>query len=74
MTYKTQRKSAFNEVCMAIFACLATRTIHIEIVTSLATREFISCLIRFFFPLKDKSQKMFTDNAQIFIGGGGRQS
>jgi hypothetical protein len=65
--YKHQRKGSFHKVYVAIFICLVTKAIHLEIVFDLTTQSFIACLKRFF-SRRGKSSCLFSDNATNFIG------
>lgn len=52
---------------VAIFVCLKTRAVHIEIVTSLSTVDFIACYERFI-ARRGRCEKMFSDNGTGFVG------
>lgn len=65
--YKYQRKGNLHKVYVAIFVCLATKAIHLEIVFDLTSQAFISCLKRFC-SRRGKCSTLFSDNAKTFIG------
>lgn len=57
-----------TEKCwIAIFVCLKTRAIHIEIVSSLSSIAFIECYERFI-ARRGRCEKMFSDNGTGFRG------
>ena len=65
--YKNQRKGVFQKVFVAIFICLVTKAVHIELVTDLTSEAFIAALKRFF-SRRGKSSSITTDNATNFKG------
>lgn len=52
---------------IAIFVCLQTRAVYIDIVTDLTSAAFISCFKRFV-GRKGKCLRLFSDNATTFVG------
>lgn len=52
---------------IAIFVCLKTRAIHIEIVLGLSTIAFIACYERFI-ARRGRCEKLFSDNGTTFVG------
>ena len=52
---------------LAVFICLATKAIHLEVVSSLTTQAFISTLKRFV-SRRNLPQHIFSDNGSNFIG------
>ncbi|XP_055941832.1 uncharacterized protein LOC129971878 [Argiope bruennichi] len=65
--YKNQRKGKLHKVYVAIFACLVTKAIHLEIVFDLTSQAFIACLKRFF-SRRGKCSTLFSDKSKSFIG------
>lgn len=64
---KNQRKGAPHRVYVAVFVCMATKAIHIEMVTDLTSESFVATLKRFF-ARRGKCCTLFSDNAANFIG------
>ena len=62
-----QRKSAPYKAYIALFICMATKSIHIEIVTSLTTSAFLAALRRFM-SRRGRVINIYSDNATKFIG------
>uniref|UniRef100_A0AAR5PUR1 Integrase catalytic domain-containing protein n=1 Tax=Dendroctonus ponderosae TaxID=77166 RepID=A0AAR5PUR1_DENPD len=52
---------------ICIFICFATKAIHLEMVSDLSTKSFLSCLKRFF-SRRGVSAEIFCDNATNFVG------
>ncbi|CAK9821001.1 hypothetical protein ANTPLA_LOCUS11030 [Anthophora plagiata] len=52
---------------VAIFICLATKAVHIELVSDLSTDAFLAALRRFF-ARRGKSTDLYSDNATNFVG------
>ena len=52
---------------LAVFVCLSTKAIHLEVVSSLTTQAFISTLKRFI-SRRNLPQHIFSDNGLNFIG------
>ncbi|XP_054706729.1 uncharacterized protein LOC129216539 [Uloborus diversus] len=65
--YKNQRKGIYSKIYLALFICLATKAIHIELVTELTSEAFIAALKRFF-ARRGKSSTIMSDNAANFKG------
>ncbi|GBO34381.1 hypothetical protein AVEN_174602-1 [Araneus ventricosus] len=65
--YKGQRKGTLHKVYVAIFVCMSTKAVHIEMVTDLTSEAFISTLKRFF-ARRGKCSTLFSDNATNFVG------
>lgn len=65
--YKNQRKGHHHKVFMALFICMSTKAVHLEVVTDLTTSAFIASLRRFF-ARRGKSSIMFSDNGTNFVG------
>lgn len=51
---------------VSVFICLATRSIHVELVSDLSTDAFIRALNRFF-DRRGKSIVIYSDNATNFV-------
>lgn len=64
---RNQRKGPLHRIYVAIFVCMATKAIHIEMVTDLTSESFIATLKRFF-ARRGKCSTLFSDNATNFVG------
>lgn len=65
--YRKVRKSLPTKCYIAIFVCLATKAIHVEMVYDLSTAAFIAALHRFV-ARRGKPNTIHCDNAQNFKG------
>jgi hypothetical protein len=65
--YKNQRKGNYSKIYVALFVCLVTKAIHLDIVTDLKSDSFIATLKRFF-ARRGKSSTIMTDNGTTFVG------
>lgn len=66
----TRRKPGKREVTkgwIALFVCLCTKAIHLELVSSLASREFLAAFTRFH-GRRGLPSDMYSDNSKTFIG------
>ncbi len=66
----TRRKPGKREVTkgwIAVFVCLCTKAIHLELVSSLTTKEFLASFTRFQCR-RGLPSDMYSDNAKTFIG------
>lgn len=64
----SQRKNApYVKAYVALFICLTTRAIHLELVSDLSTVQFLKAFKRFI-GRRGIPSKMFSDNAMNFIG------
>ena len=61
------RKPTVTKGYLAVFVCLATKAIHIEVVSSLSTGAFNAALKRFS-SRKGKPQHIYSDHGSNFIG------
>jgi hypothetical protein len=61
------RSIKFNEVYLAVFICLTTRTVHLEIASELTTHKFIEAFQRFI-GRRGCPRTLFSDNATNFTG------
>lgn len=52
---------------LCVFVCLATKALHLEIVSDLTTEAFISCL-RQFVSRRGKPYAIYCDNGKNFVG------
>lgn len=52
---------------IAVFVCLKTRAVHIDIVNDLTAAAFIACYERFI-ARRGRCEKMFSDNGTAFVG------
>lgn len=68
-TYKTgpRRNSPLDKCYFAIFVCMATKCLHLELVSSLSTPAFLACLDRFV-GRRGLPTCLFTDNGTNFQG------
>lgn len=55
------------KVWVALFVCLVTRAVHLEIVSNLTSESFIACLKRFI-GRRGKVAQIYCDNATTFVG------
>ena len=62
--YQRGRKTE-GKAYLAMFACSLTRAIHLELVTSLKTEEFIACLKRFI-ARRGRPKVVYSDNGATF--------
>lgn len=65
--YKHQRKGNLQKMYVCIFVCMATKAVHLEIVSDLTSEALIATLKRFF-SRRGKSNVIFSDNATNFTG------
>lgn len=56
-----------KKVWIAIFVCMTTRAVHIEIVLSLSSIAFIACYEKFI-ARRGRCEKIFSDNGTTFTG------
>ncbi|XP_036346838.1 uncharacterized protein LOC118756166 [Rhagoletis pomonella] len=52
---------------VAIFVCLKTRAVHIDMITDLSARAFIACYERFI-ARRGRCERMYSDNGTSFVG------
>ncbi|XP_055850677.1 uncharacterized protein LOC129915222 [Episyrphus balteatus] len=52
---------------VAIFVCLKTRAVHIDLVTDLTSLSFIACYERFI-ARRGRCERMYSDNGTTFVG------
>lgn len=64
---RQRRNSKTYKVYVAIFICLATKAIHIEIVSDLTSEAFLHALKRFT-SRRGKPANLYSDNATNFVG------
>ncbi|KAK2578857.1 hypothetical protein KPH14_012604 [Odynerus spinipes] len=62
-----RRNARLNKVYIAVYVCLATKAIHLELVGDLTTDAFIGSLKRFV-ARRGKPVEMFSDNGTTFVG------
>ncbi|GFU91091.1 uncharacterized protein TNCV_4924221 [Trichonephila clavipes] len=65
--YKHQRKGTYQNIYVAIFVCLASKAVHLEIVSDLTTDAFLATLKRFV-ARRGKYATISSDNAKNFVG------
>ncbi|XP_077296689.1 uncharacterized protein LOC143918622 [Arctopsyche grandis] len=63
----TSRGSKIIKCYAAIFICMATKAIHLEVVGDLSTNSFLNCLKRFI-ARRGRPSIIFSDNATNFVG------
>ncbi|GFT72432.1 integrase catalytic domain-containing protein [Trichonephila clavipes] len=66
-TYKHQRKGTYQKIYVAIFVCLSSKAVHLEIVSYLTTDAFLAILKRFV-ARREKCATISSDNAKNFAG------
>ncbi|GFV86569.1 integrase catalytic domain-containing protein [Trichonephila clavipes] len=65
--YKHQRKGTYQKIYVAIFVYLASKAVHLEIVSDLTTDAFLATLKRFV-ARRGKCATISLDNAKNFVG------
>ncbi|GFX64765.1 integrase catalytic domain-containing protein [Trichonephila clavipes] len=65
--YKHQRKGTYQKIYVAIFVCLASKAVHLEIVSDLTTDAFLATL-KCFVARRGKCATISSDNAKNFVG------
>ncbi|XP_018368806.1 PREDICTED: uncharacterized protein LOC108764899 [Trachymyrmex cornetzi] len=65
-TIKISRNKS-GKVYLAVFVCLATKAVHLEVVSDLSTVAFINTLKRFV-ARRGKSSHLYSDNGRNFVG------
>ncbi|GFU11728.1 uncharacterized protein TNCV_2611211 [Trichonephila clavipes] len=65
--YKHQRKGTYQMIYVAIFVCLASKAVHLEIVSDSTTDAFLATLKRFE-ARRGKYATISSDNAKNFVG------
>ncbi|XP_071037993.1 uncharacterized protein [Parasteatoda tepidariorum] len=64
---KNQREVSLQKIYVAVFVCLCTRAVHLEIVSDLTTESLIATLKRFL-ARRGKCSRLMSDNASNFGG------
>ncbi|XP_011883823.1 PREDICTED: uncharacterized protein LOC105570973 [Vollenhovia emeryi] len=64
---RVRRNSKKYKAYVAIFICMATKAVHIELVEDLTTESFLAALKRFI-SRRGKIQNMYSDNGRNFVG------
>lgn len=60
------RRAPTAKAYLCLFVCLATKAIHLEVVSDLTTRAFMAALKRFF-SRRGVSRNLYSDNAKTFL-------
>lgn len=61
------RRSTVSKAYLALFICMSTKAVHLELVSDLSTRGFIAAFHRFI-SRRGNPSKIFCDNATNFVG------
>lgn len=61
------KKAPITKAYLCIFVCLATKAVHLELVTDLSSETFLNCLKRFI-ARRGQPKKIYSDNATNFKG------
>lgn len=64
---KRHRNRGKIKAYLAVYICLSTKAIHLELVSDLTTAAFI-CSLKRFFARRGKSKVIYSDNATNFVG------
>ncbi|GFU17603.1 integrase catalytic domain-containing protein [Trichonephila clavipes] len=65
--YKHQRKGTYQKIYVAILVCLASKAVHLELVSDLTADVFLATLKRFVVRRR-KCAIISSDNAKNFVG------
>ncbi|XP_052561950.1 uncharacterized protein LOC120426986 [Culex pipiens pallens] len=63
----THRRAASRKCYVAVFICLSTKAVHLELVNDLSTAAFLMALTRFTWR-RNKPSHIYSDNGTNFIG------
>ncbi|XP_039299275.1 uncharacterized protein LOC120355056 isoform X1 [Nilaparvata lugens] len=63
----TTKSRTYSKAYLAVFVCMATRAVHVEVVSELSTKRFIDALIRFT-ARRGIPFSISSDNATTFVG------
>ena len=63
----SKRSKTLNKCYVALFVCLSTKAIHLELVTELSTDAYIASLRRFV-ARRGLCRKIYSDNGTNFVG------
>jgi Pao retrotransposon peptidase/Family of unknown function (DUF5641)/Protein of unknown function (DUF1759)/Putative peptidase (DUF1758)/Integrase zinc binding domain len=66
LTLKLNRRTSIKAY-VAVFVCMSTKAVHIELVSELSTKAFIAALSRFV-SRRGHCQNLYSDNATNFVG------
>lgn len=67
ITERYKSRTNKNKCWIAIFVCMVTRAVHIDIVTDCTSAAFIACFERFV-ARRGHCNKMYSDNGTTFVG------
>ncbi|XP_039297947.1 uncharacterized protein LOC120354643 [Nilaparvata lugens] len=63
----SKKSRTYSKAYLAIFVCMVTKAVHVEVVSELTTKAFIAALIRFS-SRRGIPHSIFLDNATTFVG------
>ncbi|XP_022197772.1 uncharacterized protein LOC111054948 [Nilaparvata lugens] len=63
----TRKSRTYSKAYLALFVCMVTKAVHVEIVSELTTKAFIAALIRFS-SRRGIPHALYSDNATTFVG------
>lgn len=67
VTTKLRKKDSPNKIQVVILICLATKAIHLELVSDLLS-EALNAALKRFMSRRGKCKKVLSDNATNFVG------
>lgn len=67
ITERYKSRSNTRKCWIAIFVCMVTRAVHIDIIADLSAAEFIACFERFI-NRRGHCNKLYSDNGTSFVG------
>lgn len=67
LTMRKPGKRQTTKGWVALFVCLCTKAVHLELVSSLTSEDFLAAYTRFY-SRRGLPSKMYSDNAKTFVG------